>query len=408
MNYVAQRRQTLLRNLKKDGLDAILITNPVNVTYLTDFTGDSTHFVATAKHTIVVSDPRFEEQVREETLGHEDRPNAEPPGAYPRSYKAKAGGREDGMEAHIRPHNKTTLEASVEVLQKCGAKTVGVEGNGLTVGDLALLQELAPKLTFVHQTNMVESQRAVKDPSEVDRIRKAVEVAERAYRMFVATLSDTDTEKEMVDALEGYIRRAGGRASSFPPIVAVGERGALPHAQPTNKMLADGSKVLVDWGADLIYKSDLTRTLRSPFGTAPTRRNKFERVGLSFEEVYAVVLEAQNAALAVLRHGAKAKDVDAAARKVISSAKLKSDPSVKLGDHFTHGLGHGIGLEVHESPRIRANSDDTLEAGMVVTIEPGVYVPGWGGLRIEDDVLITREGCTLLTTLSRELSQVGG
>src|SRR5204863_4712998 len=114
-----------------------------------------------------------------------------------------------------------------------------------------------------------------------------------------------------------------------------------------SKQLGDGSKLLVDWGADILYKSDMTRTFRSPFGTAPTRRNKFERVGLPFEEVYAVVLEAQNAALAAIRGGVKAKEVDAAARKVITSAKLKSDSTVKLGDYFTHGLGHGIGLEVH-------------------------------------------------------------
>jgi Xaa-Pro aminopeptidase len=141
--------------------------------------------------------------------------------------------------------------------------------------------------------------------------------------------------------------------------------------------------------------------------TAPTRRNKKERVGFDLEEVYAVVLEAQNAALAAIRDGVKAKDVDAAARKVITSAKLKSDPEVRLGDYFTHGLGHGIGLEVHEAPRVRANSEDMLEAGMVITIEPGVYIPGWGGVRIEDDVLVTRDGFNLLTSLPRELPPVG-
>jgi Xaa-Pro aminopeptidase len=184
----------------------------------------------------------------------------------------------------------------------------------------------------------------------------------------------------------------------------VGERGALPHAPPTSKPLGDGSKLLVDWGADLLYKSDLTRTVRSPFGTAPSRRNKKERVEYDFEEVYAVVLAAQNAALATVRAGAKAKDVDAAARKVFAAARLRSErhSGLQLGDHFTHGLGHGIGLEIHEGPKIRANSEDVLEAGMVVTIEPGVYIPNWGGIRIEDDVLVTNDGCRLLSTLPRE------
>jgi Xaa-Pro aminopeptidase len=387
MNYLAQRRAALTRALKKDGLDAFLITGPVNVTYLTGFTGDSSYVVITARHTVLISDPRFQEQIEEECA------ELKKPGS--------------GLDLHVRPHTKTTLEAAAEVLTKAGAKSVGVEGNRLTLGELEALRGLAPKVTFVPQTNLVEALRAVKDPSEIERIREAVRVAERAFRMFTATLRESDTEKDMVDALEAYVRRAGGRASSFPPIAAVGERGALPHAPPTNRPLGEGSKVLIDWGADVLYKSDLTRTLRSPFGTAPTRRNKFERVGFAFEEVYEVVLAAQNAALAAIRDGVKAKDVDAAARKVIGSAKLKGDPDVDLGDYFTHGLGHGIGLEVHEAPRVRANSDDVLEAGMVITIEPGVYIPGWGGVRIEDDVLVTRDGCTLLSSLLRDLSTLG-
>ena len=385
MNYVAQRRQTLARNIKKDGVDALLITGAVNVTYLTGFTGEASYYIATSKLNLLLSDQRFEEQIRQECRDEIEK---------------------EGLEIHIRPHNKTTLEAAAEILGKAGAKNVGVEGNRLTLAELEAIRELAPKATFVPLNNLIESQRAVKDPSEIERIREAVRVAERAYRMFVATLREADTEKDMVDALDGFIRRAGGRAASFPPVVAVGERGALPHAPPTAKQLGDGSKLLIDWGADLLYKSDMTRTLRSPFGTAPTRRNKFERVGFTLEEVYAVVLVAQNAAMAAIRHGVKAKDVDAAARKVIAGAKLKSDPAAKLGDYFTHGLGHGIGLEVHEAPRVRANSEDTLEAGMVITVEPGVYIPGWGGVRIEDDVLVTRDGCTLLTNLSRDLSSI--
>jgi Xaa-Pro aminopeptidase len=236
----------------------------------------------------------------------------------------------------------------------------------------------------------------------VERIREAVRVAERGFRMFIATLREADTEKDMVDAIESYVRRAGARCTPFPPIVAVGERGALPHAPPTARQLGDGSKLLVDWGADLLYKSDLTRTLKSPFGTNPSRRNKMERVGFDFDEVYKIVLDAQNAALAAIKPGVKARDVDAAARKVFASAKLRKHPELKLADYFTHGLGHGIGLEVHEAPKVRANSDDTLEAGMVITIEPGLYLPNWGGVRIEDDVLVTYDGCRLLSTLSRE------
>jgi Xaa-Pro aminopeptidase len=380
MNYLLQRRSILAQALKTHGLDAFLVTTPVNVTYLTGFTGEDSYFAVTPKHELLVSDTRFEGQIAEECAD---------------------------LEAHIRPHTRTTLEAAAEVLNKSGAKSVGVEGNRITLGDLEGLKGLCPKLNFVSVDGVIESQRLVKDPGEVEKIREAVRVAERGFRMFVATLREADTEKDMVDALEGYVRRAGARCSSFPPIVAVGERGALPHAPPTAKQLGDGSKVLVDWGADLLYKSDLTRVLRSPFGTSPSRRNKQERVGFDFEELYAVVLAAQNAALAAIRPGVKAKDVDAAARKVITNYEFKSrekHSKVALGDYFTHGLGHGIGLEVHEGPKVRANSEDVLEAGMVITIEPGVYLPGWGGIRIEDDVLVTHDGHKLLSSLPRDPS----
>jgi len=381
MNYPLQRRQTLVQNLKKHSVDAFLVTAPVNVTYLTGFTGDSSFYIGTARHSILVSDSRFQEQIKEEC---------------------------PTLEAHIRGHNKTTYEAAAEVLTKSGAKTIGVEGNRISVAELEAFKELAPKASFVPVNGVIESQRIIKDPSETEKIREAVRVAERAFRMFTATLSETDTEKELVDALECYIRRSGARGSSFPPIVAVGERGALPHAPPTDRKLNEGSKLLVDWGADLLYKSDLTRTVRSPFNPSPTRRNKNERVGLNFEEIYKVVLDAQNAALAEIRPGAKAKDVDAAARKVFAAAKIRGKSDIKLADCFTHGLGHGIGLECHEAPRVRANSEDVLESGMVITVEPAVYIPGWGGVRIEDDVLVTHNACVLLTTLPREPGLIGG
>ncbi|AMV30418.1 putative peptidase [Gemmata sp. SH-PL17] len=375
MNYLQQRRSALGQTLKANGLDAFLVTAAPNVTYLSSFTGDCSFYAALPKNNVIIGDTRFEEQIKEEC---------------------------SDLDIVIRPHNKTTIEAAAETLTKSGAKAVGVEGNRITLGELEAFKQFAPKITFVPVDGVVEKQRAIKDPGEVEKIRESVRVAERGFRMFVATLREADSEKDMVDALEGYVRRAGARSTSFPPIVAVGERGALPHAQPTARQLGEGSKLLVDWGADLLYKSDITRTLKSPFGTSPSRRNKMERVGYDFEKLYAVVLAAQNAAMAVIRHGVKAKDVDAAARKVIANAKFDKYPELKLGDFFTHGVGHGIGLEIHEAPRIRANSEDVLEAGMVVTIEPGIYIPGWGGIRIEDDVLITHDGCKLLTTLSRE------
>lgn len=372
MNYLAQRRQDLFRDLKAEGLETFLVTSSVNVTYLSGFTGDSSFLVLTPKNAVLVSDDRFAEQIKEEC---------------------------PGLDVHIRPHDKNTYQAAVEVMTKVGGKNVGVEANRLTLSEFDIFKAIAGKLTFTPVDGAIERLRAVKDPSEVEAIRSSITVAERAYRMFVATLAETDTEKEMVDALEGYVRRAGGRCTSFPPVVAVGERSALPHCPPsTTKRVGDYSKLLIDFGADTGYKSDLTRTVRSPFQTAPTRRNKYERVGYNLEEIHGVILAAQQAAFETIQHGVKAKDVDAAARKVIQKAGY--------GDYFTHGLGHGIGLEVHEAPRVRANSEDTLEAGMVITIEPGIYIPEWGGVRVEDDVLVRKDGYTLLTTLPRDLSAI--
>jgi Xaa-Pro aminopeptidase len=384
MNYFALRRQTLARTLKSSdkGLDAALVTSPVNVTYLTGFTGEASFLIVTPKTSVLVSDYRFSEQIREEC------PDI---------------GKVGELELHVRPHNRTVEDATADVIGKMGLKNVSVEGSRISVSELQTLQSYATKTTFVPQTDVVESQRAIKDMGEIERIREAVAVAERAFRMFIATLAPTDTEKEMVDALDGYLRRSGARGAAFSTIVGAGERAALPHAPPTGRRLEECSKLLVDWGADLVYKSDITRVIRSPFVTTPTRKNKQERTAYSLEEVYEIVLAAQNAALAQIRPGVKCSDVDGAARSLIANSKLKSDSKLKLGDCFHHGLGHGIGLEIHEAPRVRANSDDVLEAGMVITVEPGIYIPGWGGVRIEDDVLVTRDGCTLLTTLPRDL-----
>lgn len=384
MNYHAIRRQTFSRYLKTadQGLDAALVTSPVNVTYLTGFTGDASYLLVTPKVSVLISDPRFEVQIREECTDV---------------------GRAGELELHIRPHNRLIEEAAAEVIAKLGAKNVMVEGTRLSLSELETIQSYSPKTTFVPKSGIIETLRSVKDMGEIACIREAVKAAERAYRMFVATLAPTDTEKEMVDALDGFIRRAGARGSAFSTIVGVGERGALPHAPPTNRRLEEASKLLIDWGADMVYKSDITRVIRSPFVTTPTRKNKQERTAYSLEEVYSIVLAAQDAALAEIRPGAKCVDVDAAARRVISNAKLKNDPRLKLADCFHHGLGHGIGLEIHEAPRVRANSTDLLEPGMVITIEPGIYIPGWGGVRIEDDILVTRDGYTMLTTLPRDL-----
>jgi Xaa-Pro aminopeptidase len=234
----------------------------------------------------------------------------------------------------------------------------------------------------------------VKDDDELSRIRGAVAVAERAFTAFCALLRSEDTEIELCDAMEANIRRAGGQGSSFPPIVAVGDRAALPHAPPTDRPASASEILLVDWGASWRgYKSDLTRVLATRTKSSCARPGGGDA---KLAEIYEVVRKAQEAAIRAVRPGVEGRAVDAAARAVIDEAGY--------GDAFNHGLGHGLGLQIHEGPSLRANSADVLAEGMVFTIEPGVYLPGWGGVRIEDDILVTDDGWERLTTLDRDFA----
>jgi Xaa-Pro aminopeptidase len=376
MDFFAQRRQQLTKNLKKDhGLDAILVTNPVNVTYLTGFSGDSSYVLATSKNFLIISDSRFEQQIKEEC---------------------------PGIDAVIRGADQTTPEATGPVLNKCGFKTIAVEASHMTLGIKEAIESSSGKVTLTPLSGLLETMRSIKDPSELNQIKSAIRIAEKAYLTLVSMIKETDSERELVNDLEAILRRGGALGSAFPPIIAVGERGALPHAPPTDRKIGDGSKVLIDWGADCQYKSDLTRVLTSPFGVSPTRRNKSERAGYNFEEIFAAVQKAQEAAVAAIKPGVLGKDVDAAARKAFAGTKLKDTTGVKLAEFFTHGTGHGLGLENHEYPRLRPNSTDVLEQGMVITIEPGLYFPEWGGIRLEDDYLVTKDGAMKLTTLPHE------
>jgi Xaa-Pro aminopeptidase len=366
MNRAAERRQRLLPLLPQEGLDALLISNPVNVTYLTGFTGDSSTVVLTRDRAILVSDPRYTGQIADEC---------------------------PDLETHIRPPIQRIAEASAEVLKKFGVHSVGFESGGLTVAEFEYLRELAPTVDWKGAGDRVEGLRLVKDDDELSRIRGAIAVAERAFTAFCALLRPEDTEIELCDVLEANVRRAGGQGTSFPPIVAVGDRAALPHAPPTDRPVSASEILLVDWGASAGgYKSDLTRVLATRTKSSCARPGGD---GAKLEEVYEVVRQAQEAAIRAVRPGVEARLVDAAARKVIDDAGY--------GDAFNHGLGHGIGLQIHEGPALRANSADVLTEGMVFTIEPGIYLPGWGGVRLEDDVRVTADGCEILTTAPRDL-----
>jgi Xaa-Pro aminopeptidase len=360
MDFPAQRRQRLAAMLPQEGVDVFLISSPINVTYLTGFSGESSYLVLGRERALLVSDGRFTEQIAAEC---------------------------PGLETYIRPTAQTLHQAAGEVLKKLGVRTVGFESSHLTVADWELLREEAPALEWKSGRDRVEQLRVRKDPSEVAQIREAIGIAERAFAVLRNLLRPIDNEKDLCDALESYVRRAGGVCTSFPSIIAVGERAALPHAPPTAKTVGEADLLLVDWGAcGRFYKSDLTRVLAT------------RRISPKLEEVYTVVLRAQERALRAIRPGVKGHEVDVEARAEIAEAGF--------GDFFNHGLGHGLGLQVHEAPSLRPNSTHELQPGMVVTVEPGIYLPGWGGVRIEDDVLVTPDGCEVLTSVPKELASI--
>ena len=365
MDHAAARRERLARLLPDEGLDAFLISNPVNVTYLTGFTGDSSVVVLTRDRAVLVSDPRYTGQIADEC---------------------------PDLETHIRPPTKRIGEAAAEVLTKLGLRSVGFESGVVTVSEFDYLKEQAPAVEWKGAADRVERMRMVKDDDELARIRGAIAVAERAFTALCALLRPEDTEIELCDAMEANVRRAGGQGTAFPPIVAVGERAALAHAPPTDRPVSASGFLLVDWGAVVGgYKSDLTRVLATRTKSSFARGDDRGK----WEEIYSVVLNAQQAAIRAVRPGVDAKAVHAAAHDVITAAGY--------GDAFNHGLGHGIGLQIHEGPAVRANSTDVLAEGMVFTIEPGIYLRGWGGVRIEDDVRVTADGCEVLTSTPHDL-----
>jgi Xaa-Pro aminopeptidase len=237
-------------------------------------------------------------------------------------------------------------------------------------------------------SGLVENLRLIKDKYEIARIRAAVLQAENAFAALRSKLRPEMTEKEAADELEHQFRLFGAKDAAFPTIVAVGPRAALPHATPSSRRrIGEADFVLIDWGANEgLYRSDLTRVLVTG------------RISPKFERIYQVVLAAQNQAIAAIRPGVVAHNVDNVARSMIAKAGF--------GRQFRHGLGHGLGLFVHESPRLAVKNQTVLKPGMVVTVEPGIYLPGWGGIRIEDDVLVTRTGHEVLTHVPKRLEDV--
>jgi Xaa-Pro aminopeptidase len=355
----AARRRKLLRKLKEEKLPGMLVTNETNVTWLTGFRGDSTWLLISPKDCILLSDSRYTTQIENEC---------------------------PGLDIHIRSNRVKMPHAAEEVLKKTKLSTLAYESDHLTVDTFQELSSAVKLVELVEFPGVLIDLRAVKDRSEIQEIRDAIDQAERGHAVLRASLLPDQTELEIAHNLEHSMRGFGAVGVAFDPIIAVGPQAALPHARPGNLKVSDADLLLTDWGAESAggYRSDLTRT----YVTGKSISKKFAKV-------YEVVLKAQLAAISKIRPGARCVDIDTAARKVIDQAGY--------GKYFGHGLGHGIGLNIHENPRLSPISEAVLEQGMVITVEPGIYLPDWGGIRIEDDVLVTKDGHEVLTSVPKSL-----
>lgn len=342
------------------GADLMLVTSLVNVRYLTGYTGSNGAALIGPDTRVFFTDFRYKEQSATEV--------------------------DSSFERRIEQTD--LLEGLPEVLPQ-GELRLGFEDGTVTVrGHAALRERLADRVSLVAAGDPVARLREVKEPDELARIRAATGLADDAVREIMEQGLAGRTELEVARALEDGMRRRGAQRPSFDSIVAAGPHGALPHASPRDVVIEPGELVVIDWGAELAgYCSDCTRTFASG------------EIGEEAAVVYDLVLEAQLAGLAAVAPGVTGVDADAAARKLIEDAGR--------GDQFGHGLGHGVGLEVHEAPRLSRRSESTIAAGSVVTVEPGVYVPGAYGVRIEDLVHVGADGPEILTSVPKHLIVVG-
>ncbi|MEA2285485.1 MAG: Xaa-Pro aminopeptidase [Solirubrobacteraceae bacterium] len=354
----ASRADRVAGLLGERALDALLVTDLVNVRWLTAFTGTNGGAVVGTDGT-----RRFVTDFR---------------------YLTQAGEQVD--DSWAREISTDLLEGLVKRLPDEGPLRVGFDDANLSVRNHEKLSGLVREgVELAGSGGLIEELRAVKDDEELDRVRAAAQLADVALAEVLERGLRGRTERDVALDLEFTMRRMGAEAASFPPIVAAGAHGALPHASPRDVEIPAGTLCVIDWGAQLDgYASDCTRT----YGTGG-------EVDARDREVYDLVLRAQEAALAAVRPGPTGREVDAVAREIIDAAGH--------AEHFGHGLGHGVGLEVHEGPRLSKQGDDVLREAMVVTIEPGVYVPGAVGVRIEDLVIVTADGGEVVSSLPKEL-----
>jgi Xaa-Pro aminopeptidase len=356
---LAERRNALVQKLEALQVESMLVTHPADWYYLTGFTGESGAAVITARGTTLITDGRFVGQAKAETTG-----------------------------VTVVQQKGSLFESTGEFLSGNKAKSVGFEATQLSVSQYRTLRKAAGRgCKWKPATGLVASLRMHKDAQELAVMRRAAILAVRVMEEAVPLLKAGVREFEVAAEIEYQMRKRGASGAAFETIVAFGERAALPHARPTAKRLKKNEFVVLDLGAILAhYCSDITRTFY--YGKAPERVRQW----------YKAVQDAQVAAIAAVKNGVLCGDVDAAARQVLERHQL--------GKFFVHSTGHGLGLEVHEEPRIARGQKRRLEAGNVVTIEPGIYMEGVGGIRIEDDVALHADRIEVLTRITRDLIEI--
>jgi Xaa-Pro aminopeptidase len=356
---MSDRAARLADKLAEVGADLLVVTSLVNVRYLTGFTGSNAVVLVGPDTRVFLTDFRYVEQSAAEVDAAFDR--------------------------QIAPE---LLDLVPDLLPSTSMR-LAFEDAHMTVRTHDRLRDLVgDNVELVPGGDLVESLRVVKDPQEIARIGEAAKLADAALRQIMERGLVGRTEVEVATALERAMSDLGAQRPSFDSIVAAGSHGALPHAKPRDVKIEPDQLVVIDWGAELDgYCSDCTRTLAT--GEPPD----------SALEAYDLVRTAQLAGVDAVRAGVGGRDADSAAREVIGAAGH--------AEHFGHGLGHGVGLEIHEAPRLSQRSDSVLASGNVVTVEPGVYVPGEFGVRIEDLVVVTETACTILTSVPKDLITVG-
>ena len=356
---MASRLENLRHAISQQQMDAIFISQDVNRRYISGFTGSAGYLLVSQDNAILATDFRYIEQATMQS-----------------------------PEFHVVKISGELVKWFPKIIAVLNAKDIGFESDGITLTAYHHLVKASKKPPpksrprLIPTNGLVEFLRAIKSAEEIESVQKAATLADAAVEYANTLLKPDISEKELAWSLEKFLRESGSENLPFPIIVASGPNSALPHAQPTDRIILEGEPVLIDLGARVNgYCSDITRTIC------------MGRSSKKLSQIYNTVLQAQSAAIEKITNGMSGEEADQIARKIIEKAGY--------GDNFGHSLGHGVGLDEHEQPRLGPNSTDPLTTHMIFTIEPGIYIEGWGGVRIEDMVLLEKEGPRPLTKATK-------